>query len=159
MLENKYVKIRQEGNKTILRKKLSIGHYVLYIAILFAHIAVVIFFPQVIHEPMIIGFLIVCFILNFVTFISELLGKIILNMETKEICVYNPFPHNRKFDEVDKITTFYDNSDPEGSDICKLLIKFKDGKEISWRTTADEQSKQLEEKLKMLIYPEDHVFR
>lgn len=148
------LKIKRDRCKVTIRKRPDPFTCLVYAGIFVCIVLFPIFFGEVVRQPVFIGLYTALIVGNIAMFVALFFGKITLDTDRRELCVYRPFPCKKTFDEVKAVRTYRDESDAEGSDIYKVIIVFTKGKEVALRTTSDEQSKELAEILKALLHSE-----
>lgn len=85
--------------------------------------------------------------------VSVFFGRIKVDRLGKEICIYNPFKHQKSFNEITNIRLFF-KEDCEGADRHGVIIVLKNSKKIKIETGSKEQAEELEELLKSYIHIE-----
>jgi hypothetical protein len=141
------IKIFQIENKIVIKKKLSVLSIVIHILVIIACLAVPFFHTDSWNDPLFwVFYLLGCTFINFASSISDFLGKIVLHIDTKEICIYNLCKEKYNFDEIKEIKSVCDTTDPEGNfDDCKLVIIMNDGHKAELYTNSQQQNEELKE--------------
>ena len=86
--------------------------------------------------------------------ISVFFGRIKVNRLGKEICIYNPFKHQKSFNEISNIQLFC-KRDPDGPDRHGVVIALNNSKKIKMETGSKDQAEELEALLKSYIHIEN----
>ncbi len=142
------IKILHTDNEILIKKKLSVASIILHIVVIVFCLAVPFFHTNSLSDPWFwVAYLLGCALANISASVSDLLGKIVLHIDTKEICIYNLCKEKYSFDEIKDIKIIYDSSDLEGwsFDDCKLVIVLEDGHKAELYTNSKEQSEEIKE--------------
>lgn len=149
-MEKSTLKITRTEQTVTVKKKPSILLVVIYIVVFAACVGLPFLFPNAWNKPLLWGLLICCLAANFWSFLRTFLGKTVIHTATKELCIYNPFRHTRRFDEVAEVRAVHER-DPEGSSSSTVILTFHNGGKLGLHTVSQEQAEELAELLRSVL--------
>ena len=149
--------IVREENRVVIKKKPDAGRCVEFAIIFAAGVSFPIVFEELRSSTLFWVFYVICMWVNVAAFLSVFLGKIVVDPDAKEICLYNLCKETHRFDEIKELKPLFDEGDPEGPDTYKVRFIFKDGKRSELETASREQAEELIELLHSVIFPCEQV--
>ncbi|MBQ7365090.1 MAG: hypothetical protein IJW46_05790 [Clostridia bacterium] len=145
--------ITRHDNKITIKKKPEVAHCVIFTMVFLAGI----FLPIVLDELRDVELFWVvyafCMLTNIATFTSVFFGKIVVDSDKRELNIYNLCRETYPFEDVKELKSFFKEGDSDGGmDTHKVLFIFTNGHQSELQTTSQEQTQELMELLKSMIY-------
>ncbi len=144
--------VRNENIMTI-KKKPDIFNCVVFTMVFLAGILLPIIFGKLRDIPLFWVVYTFCMLTNIATFTSTFFGKVVVDSDKREINIYNLCKETYSFDELKELKSFFEAGDSDGGmDTHKVLFIFTNGHKSELQTTSKEQTQELIEILKSIIY-------
>ena len=147
--------IVQNENKITIKKKPDVSNCVIFTGIFLAGILLPIIFEEIRDIPLFWGVYAVCMLTNIAVFTSTFFGKVVVDLEKREISIYNLCRETYRFDELKELKSFFKEGDSDGGmDTHKVLFIFTNGHKSEIQTTGKEQTQELIDVLNVVIFPQ-----
>lgn len=145
--------IIRNDNKITIKKKPEVAHCVIFAMIFLAGILLPIIWEELRDIELFWVVYAFCMLTNIATFASVFFGKIVVDSDKREINIYNLCRKTYRFDDVKELKSFFEEGDSDGGmDTHKVLFIFTNGHKSELRTISKEQTQELIEILKSIIY-------
>lgn len=152
MKKSKLNIVRSE-NKITIKKRVDVSNCVLFTGIFLSGVLLPIIFEKLRDIEFFWVIYAICMLMNIAHFTSIFFGKIVVDSDKREISIYNLCRETHRFDDVKELKSFFEQGDSEGGmDIHKVLLILTNGHKAELRTTSKEQTQELIETLKSIIY-------
>ena len=147
--------IVQNENKITIKKKPDVSNCVIFAGVFLAGILLPIIFEEIRDIPLFWGVYAVCMLTNIAVFTSTFFGKVVVDLEKREISIYNLCRETYRFDELKELKSFFKEGDSDGGmDTHKVLFIFTNGHKSEIQTTGKEQTQELIDVLNVVIFPQ-----
>ncbi|MBR7160593.1 MAG: hypothetical protein IKD20_06115 [Clostridia bacterium] len=147
--------IVQNENKITIKKKPDVSNCVIFTGIFLAGILLPILFEEIRDIPLFWGGYAICMLTNIAIFTSTFFGKVVVDLEKREISIYNLCRETYRFDELKELKSFFKEGDSDGGmDTHKVLFIFTNGHKSEIQTTGKEQTQELIDVLNVVIFPQ-----
>lgn len=148
------ITIVQDKGKITISKKVDVVHCIIFATVFVAGILLAIFFDGFRNVAAFWVVYAICMLTNISLFLSVFFGKITVDSGNRKMCIYNLCKETYRFDEIQEIKPYSDPGDSEGGmDTHKVIFVFKSGHKSELRTTSSQQTAEIIDLLKPIIFP------
>lgn len=157
-MEARTLKITESDGNIVIKKKSSTYHIIFFVLLLLILVIILANFSNKISNNLtktyvfVLAFIIIL-VPQLANFMHIFVGKIILDINNKEIHIHNVLKNQKSFYEISDIQVYF-RKRYKKMDVSRVVFLLKDGSKLSMRTGSKEQAEELEELLKSYIHVE-----
>ena len=147
------LKITKEENRVTIKKKVDILYCAVYVLVYIVVLALIVLFVEKEKYAFFAALIVFGILVNGSYLLLLFAGKIVVDLDKREIHIYNMNRESYGFDEIKELQSFFREGDSDGGeDVNKLYFVFNNGHRVEFRTAGKNQTKELKAVLMKYLF-------